>query len=380
MSTLYAAFIDNAAAERAAGALLDHGARQEDISLLANDKTAAMHGSTEAASAEHSAKTGLSTTTPGDVAAGTMKGAVAGISIGAAAAIAALFIPGIGLVVGGGALAAALIGAGGTALAGAAAGSIAGLLKDQGVPEEMVAKYTGTFEEGGAILALAVPTGELDASEAESILAKYGASNVATYNAPRMLSDNVSIPGPDVPLVVQNTNSDIGPVVMGAPVVAVAASMAVDEIVQTRTVVDQASGMAVTQIAPAPAIEVIDPVSGTVQLRPVETMPLVETVVPTPTYVVPGVVVGQATTLPPTHEVVSDVSGALHQTVGHSTVVSETPVVVTDPATGLPRAGVVVEEQRSVVAQPLTVDENGNPVEFASNETVITRDKHVELR
>ena len=36
--TLYASFADAALAEKAAGALLDYGVRQEDISLVANNE------------------------------------------------------------------------------------------------------------------------------------------------------------------------------------------------------------------------------------------------------------------------------------------------------------------------------------------------------
>ena len=38
MAHLYASFADAAMAEKAAGALLDYGVRQEDISLVANDQ------------------------------------------------------------------------------------------------------------------------------------------------------------------------------------------------------------------------------------------------------------------------------------------------------------------------------------------------------
>ena len=81
---------------------------------------------------------------------------------------------------GGGALATALAGMVGTIGAGAVAGAVVGYLKDQGVPEEAITVYRNTFDKGGAILAVAVPT-EFNRADIEAILAKYGATNVDMY-------------------------------------------------------------------------------------------------------------------------------------------------------------------------------------------------------
>ena len=128
-----------------------------------------------------SAKHGLSTTTPEDAGSGAVKGAGIGLGLGAVAAIASLFIPGVGLVTGAGALATALGGAALTAGAGAIAGGVTGYLKDQGVPGEAAQRYHGAVENGGALLAIHVPSGKVEQAEAEQIVAKYGGADVSTY-------------------------------------------------------------------------------------------------------------------------------------------------------------------------------------------------------
>lgn len=221
--TLYASFSDAALAEKAVGALLDHGARNEDITLvasraharagesavgasgpgvtdewddeeaLADDELVHTRSAASAAHArrwhdgernpEQAAKEGISTTTPGDAAAGAAAGAGIGLAVGTAAALASLFIPGIGLVTGAGALATALAGAAGATAAGGIAGGVTGYLRDMGVPDEAARDYHRSIESGGAMLAVHVPSNNLDRASAESILAKYGGANFGTYAA-----------------------------------------------------------------------------------------------------------------------------------------------------------------------------------------------------
>lgn len=133
---------------------------------------------------ELSAKSGISTTTAADAGAGAIKGAAVGLGVGIAALVASLLIPGVGLVLGGGAMATALAGMVATTGAGAVAGGVVGFLKDQGVPEEAITVYRDTFDRGGAILAVAVPA-EFNRADIEAILAKYGATNVEMYGAVR---------------------------------------------------------------------------------------------------------------------------------------------------------------------------------------------------
>ncbi len=265
MAHLYASFADAAMAEKAAGALLDYGVRQEDISLVANDQygqtresytaqtadpaytagTTGTVGTTgafgaEGASAgygagepalgtgsalgtvpsmegrsigvynnpdsgvgtagdlnpmdqggpdsyaaqgdvETAAKHGISTTTPEDAGEGAVKGTGIGLGVGILASLAALAIPGVGLVLGGGALAAALGATALTAGAGAIAGGATGYLKDQGVPADVAERYHGTVTGGGAVLSINVPSGKVDLTEAQTLLSKYGAADLNSY-------------------------------------------------------------------------------------------------------------------------------------------------------------------------------------------------------
>lgn len=127
------------------------------------------------------AKHGISTTTPEDAGEGAVKGTGIGLGVGILASLAALTIPGIGLVLGGGALAAALGATALTAGAGAIAGGATGYLKDQGVPHEAAERYHGTVSGGGAVLSVNVPSGDVDQATAESVLSKYGAADVNAY-------------------------------------------------------------------------------------------------------------------------------------------------------------------------------------------------------
>ena len=243
MAHLYASFADAALAEKAAGALLDSGVRQEDLSVVANDQydqtqqsyaaqatdpnytagatgsygseggvavynnpaaaglgTAGMGAGTSAIAGdlnpldrggmdsamsqeniETAAKHGISTTTPEDAGEGAVKGTGIGLGVGILASLAALTIPGVGLVLGGGALAAALGATALTAGAGAVAGGATGFLKDQGVPHEAADRYYGAVTGGGAVLSLNIPSGKVDQATAESILSKYGAADMNTY-------------------------------------------------------------------------------------------------------------------------------------------------------------------------------------------------------
>jgi len=212
-NTIYASFSDPSDAEKAAGALLDHGIKAEDLSVVSNQGTYVAETHTyrqlnadpadvmitadgavplvtstnyvedDGDYTEDAAKHGLSTTTAADAGAGAVKGVGWGLGVGAVAALAALFLPGIGFVLGGGALAIALGGLAATTGAGAAAGAITGYLKDQGVEHYIAETYTASVSGGGALLAINVPSGNCGADEALEVLTKYGATNMNTYDA-----------------------------------------------------------------------------------------------------------------------------------------------------------------------------------------------------
>jgi len=130
---------------------------------------------------EAAAKHGISTTTAADAGAGAIKGTVVGAGIGVLAALASLVVPGVGLVLGGGALAAGLGAVAASAGAGALSGAVTGYLKDQGVDEHAAHAYHETVAGGGALLAVSLPSGDVQEAEARGILEKYGASNLNSY-------------------------------------------------------------------------------------------------------------------------------------------------------------------------------------------------------
>jgi len=135
----------------------------------------------ESSDVEASAKTGISTTTGADSAAGAGKGAAVGLGVGILAALASVFVPGFGLILGGSALATAIGGAIATTGAGAVAGAVTGYLKDQGVDTTIATDYERTINEGGALIEVNVPSGDVDEATAREVLAKYGAANVGSY-------------------------------------------------------------------------------------------------------------------------------------------------------------------------------------------------------
>lgn len=178
--TLYASFSDYKKAQQASGALLDQGVRPEDLSVVATsgDEDGSAR---DPEGLERSAKTGVTTTTGGDAAKGAAKGAGIGIAVGAAAVVASLFIPGLGLVTGAGALATALAALAGTTAAGAAVGAIAGYLKDQGVPHDVATRYEDAVRRGGALIAVALPSDDVDRAIAQDTLLKYEANDLNSY-------------------------------------------------------------------------------------------------------------------------------------------------------------------------------------------------------
>jgi hypothetical protein len=174
---IYASFADAEDAEKAAGALLDHEMDEEDLSVVRADIDEDQWRSyEEGEEVEDDAKGGVTTTTGRDAGSGAGKGAVAGLIAGALAGLGMLWVPPVGLVLGGGALATALGAAAGATAGGAIAGGVTGYLKDQGVPAEKVDEFEDNLQSGGAVIEIAVPSGEVDLNTAHEILAKYDAN------------------------------------------------------------------------------------------------------------------------------------------------------------------------------------------------------------
>lgn len=179
-NTMYASFLDASMAEKAIGALLDHGASKADISVLLEE-----HYKKDGTRIENDmverADSGVTTTTGPDAALGAGMGAGIGAGIGILAGLASMFIPGFGLVIGGGALATALIGAAGATAGGAIAGGVTGFLRDLGVEEQAAQEYGKAIENGGAMIAVHFPSGKLDEEAVRTIVLKYNAGNIRTY-------------------------------------------------------------------------------------------------------------------------------------------------------------------------------------------------------
>ncbi len=220
--TIYALFQDVADAERAIGALQDHGipaanigvaarrpAEQEEAGRIRTGFTrltddgavgqgepevayAAQPGTLPPAAIANTAapitsvdtpqnvatvgKEGLTTTTPQDAVAGAAVGTGVGLVAGILAAAAALMIPGVGLVLAGGALASALGAAAATTVAGAAVGGVTGYLRDMGMPEQAAASVHDRLTEGDYLVTIGVDPARYD--QIKQLLLKYNAAGV----------------------------------------------------------------------------------------------------------------------------------------------------------------------------------------------------------
>jgi uncharacterized membrane protein len=182
-----ATFSDPEQAERAAGAILDHGIRSEHISVILPEGYISRKAHGDPDYAEDKAEHGITTTTARDAESGAAKGAGWGLAAGALAALAAVFVPGVGLVVGGGALAMALGGAAGATAAGAIAGGVTGYLKDQGVSDDIVEHYQKVLGAGGAALTVTPSDENVDSNTIEQILAKYNGNLIPQSTGSRYL-------------------------------------------------------------------------------------------------------------------------------------------------------------------------------------------------
>jgi len=152
-----AIFISREAADRAANALVDLGAENEHISMLARGEQGTVtstpatgrqgeHDFVEPAREVGDSGAALTTTNEGDAAKGAAVGAVAGLAAG----LLALTIPGIGLVLAAGPLALA-------AASGAIAGGVYGGLRDIGVDETAARGYEERLRGGNVLLTAVIP-------------------------------------------------------------------------------------------------------------------------------------------------------------------------------------------------------------------------------
>jgi len=182
--TIYASFVDTEEAQKAIGALLDHGVKAEHLTIIGPNRPWATPTGEyrEGVEIEREAKQGLTTTTGEDAAEGAVKGAAWGLGLGVIGGLAALFIPGVGIVLGGGALAAALAGTGIATAGGAIAGAVEGYLVDQGVDPKLAVMYETAVDQGFVVVAVDVPYDKMSEDDVKDILAKYGATNLNAYD------------------------------------------------------------------------------------------------------------------------------------------------------------------------------------------------------
>ena len=159
-----AVFDDRSEAERAATELRAAGVPDSALSVIAQREGAEGDWGN------------ADTTDVDDKGEGLIKGAIGGGAAGALLGIAALAIPGIGPLVGAGAIAsgaipgAAAIGAG----AGAVVGGLTGLLTEHGVDEEDARYYEERINSGGIFLSVDTREANMDADGLRDILYRNG--------------------------------------------------------------------------------------------------------------------------------------------------------------------------------------------------------------
>ncbi len=193
ISPTYASFVDPHDAERAYGALADHGVKPAHVTVIASQNVLAPEIAWETeAKIEGMAEKGITVTSTEDAAKAAVPGAAIGLGFGALAAIAALAIPGVGLVLGGGALIAAAAGAAGATAAGAVAGGVYGYLKDQGMDDSSAQVMQGAFANGHVLIAVRHNPPELPmASDVVQILQKYNGQILGSDTVPGQRAERI---------------------------------------------------------------------------------------------------------------------------------------------------------------------------------------------
>ncbi len=213
--TISAVFLNPDDAERAIGALEDHGLGRDAISVVTahnqaevdqtpaaeeptqdgflevqtedpptptdmNSVTESRMGASATSMVEAEGKHGITTTTAADARRGAAEGSVVGLGIGLLAGAAALFVPGVGPVLAAGPLWAALSAALGTTAAGAVAGGVTGYLVDQGVSEETATRFGHAVGGGSIVVSVSMKPGQ-NTADVEATLAKYGGDTITVH-------------------------------------------------------------------------------------------------------------------------------------------------------------------------------------------------------
>jgi len=207
---VYGSFNDYDLATKAVAALMDHGISESQITIMMKgDAHRNLNGS--GVPVIEQAATGLTATTAADATNGAAKGAGVGLGVGLIAGLSAIMLPGIGLVVGGGAMVAALGGAIGAGAAGALAGAVTGYLVDQGATEESASEVAGILDQGKIVVGVSVDDSET-ADVARKTLAKYKDTQ-PTWFEPGL---EPAVADGELALPLQGTPSPAGDVVTGS--------------------------------------------------------------------------------------------------------------------------------------------------------------------
>ncbi|HHY49376.1 MAG TPA: hypothetical protein GYA10_06475 [Alphaproteobacteria bacterium] len=159
MQTISGLFETYAQARAAVRALEAAGIKTADISLIANSPDDITPDESPVGK---------------DAAAGAEVGAILGGAGGLLAGIGVLAIPGLGPVLAGGWLVAAVMGAAAGAGLGAATGGLIGLLTDAGIPKSDAHVYAEGVRRGGALVTVRASDAQADA--ARDILDRHGAA------------------------------------------------------------------------------------------------------------------------------------------------------------------------------------------------------------
>jgi hypothetical protein len=188
-------------AERAAAALMDHGVRRDEISILAR-------GPVRGEVPDPAASDALTYTSDAEVKAGAAAGAGVGGALGLLATAAVLTIPGVGPVLAGGALAAALAtGAAMVGAAGALVGGVYGALRDLGMGESDAQRFERGVHAGATLVSVRTPA--MTTAEIQAEFAKYNASDIVTGVLPDPDPSTTRLVDDDDVAVVSSRRTDI---------------------------------------------------------------------------------------------------------------------------------------------------------------------------
>ena len=151
-------------AEQTVDRLLKAGFRNDDISVLLQDRNSSKEFAHE-----------KNTKAPEGTATGATTGGVVGGTLGLLAGIGALAIPGVGPFIAAGPIMGALAGLG----VGGAVGGFIGALVGMGIPEYEAKRYEGRIKEGGVLLSVHCDTSD-EIKRAKDLLKQTGAEDVSS--------------------------------------------------------------------------------------------------------------------------------------------------------------------------------------------------------